>query len=321
MPIVSARRQRQAMGKKKSPKVLLEAHAVDARRAESNKDKLGKLKNIDADEIAALLAERLAQSQAAGRSAYQSHTSTHFEPAYNQRMEQHVRVAQDFHGPAVAAYHPLEQRMQDAQAFLAPEAGAYHPPAAVPPVSDYVHDQDACRQYGKSAGRKYGCPVCCQTFSKWQKCRQHVCSVYGNGLAMPPMHYSAPMMDGHGYISAIPMQVAAVPQASANSMPSPMPSPEANPLHDSQPPLVSAAALSSMTASQQREQLGEHLYPRVEEELSRGANGSATAVKYAPKVTGMLLESRDTGAVLALLEQRELLAPAVAEAMRIVEAC
>ena len=106
---------------------------------------------------------------------------------------------------------------------------------------------------------------------------------------------------------------------------------------------LTAATLASLGEGEQREALGERLYPRVaaalqtifvmeeaDEEEQDDDEGrrdgqepwrtsrELSSVQLAPKITGMLLQARDEGNLLALLEseQHHRLLEAVAEAKR-----
>ena len=74
-------------------------------------------------------------------------------------------------------------------------------------------------------------------------------------------------------------------------------------------PLLTAAALAGASPEQQKNMIGERLYPLV----------AATEPQLAGKVTGMLLDGMDTGELLHLLESPEDLQSKIREAMDVLD--
>ena len=69
-----------------------------------------------------------------------------------------------------------------------------------------------------------------------------------------------------------------------------------------------------MSADEQHSTLGEHLFPRVSAVVRR-----MDQLKMAAKVTGMLLHTADSGALLTLLDDDAMLETAVHRALQTIE--
>jgi polyadenylate-binding protein len=72
---------------------------------------------------------------------------------------------------------------------------------------------------------------------------------------------------------------------------------------------LTAAALAAADPDQQKQMVGEHLYPKI----------AARQPDYAGKITGMLLEM-DNGELLHLLEDNEALDAKIEEAVSVLKA-
>ncbi|KAG0321241.1 Protein phosphatase PP2A regulatory subunit B [Podila horticola] len=85
------------------------------------------------------------------------------------------------------------------------------------------------------------------------------------------------------------------------------PAPNAAPATDSN--VLTAASLAAADPDQQKQMVGEHLYPKI----------AARQPEYAGKITGMLLEM-DNGELLHLLEDNEALDAKIEEAVQVLKA-
>ncbi|KAG0353577.1 Protein phosphatase PP2A regulatory subunit B [Podila minutissima] len=85
------------------------------------------------------------------------------------------------------------------------------------------------------------------------------------------------------------------------------PAPNAAPATDSS--VLTAASLAAADPDQQKQMVGEHLYPKI----------AARQPEYAGKITGMLLEM-DNGELLHLLEDNEALDAKIEEAVQVLKA-